>query len=33
MWRERKQNLALYGVRCTKCAAVFFSGAEGLPEV
>lgn len=31
MWRERKQNLALYAVRCTKCAAVFFPARRVCP--
>jgi len=32
MWRERRQNLALYGVRCTKCAAVFFPARRVCPK-
>jgi 3-hydroxy-3-methylglutaryl CoA synthase len=32
MWRERKQNLALYGVRCTKCATIFFPARRICPK-
>lgn len=32
MWRESKQNLALYGVRCTKCEAVFFPSRRVCPR-
>ncbi len=32
MWREGRQNLALYGVRCTKCEAVFFPSRRVCPR-
>ena len=32
MWRERKQNLGLYGVKCTKCGAVFFPARRVCPR-
>jgi 3-hydroxy-3-methylglutaryl CoA synthase len=32
MWREGKQNLALYGVKCTKCEAVFFPARRVCPR-
>lgn len=31
MWRERMQNLALYGVRCTKCEMIFFPARRVCP--
>lgn len=32
MWREQKQNLALYGVRCRKCETVFFPARRVCPR-
>ena len=31
MWRERTQNLALYGVRCAKCETTFFPARRVCP--
>lgn len=31
MWRERRQNLALYGVRCTRCKGIFFPARRVCP--
>jgi 3-hydroxy-3-methylglutaryl CoA synthase/uncharacterized OB-fold protein len=32
LWREGKQNLALYGVTCTKCESVFFPARRVCPR-
>ncbi len=32
MWRENRQNLALYGVKCTKCEAIFFPSRRVCPR-
>ena len=32
LWRERQQNLALYGVKCTKCDSVVFPARRVCPK-
>lgn len=32
MWREHRQNLALYGVRCAQCRGVFFPARRVCPK-
>lgn len=32
LWRERRQNLALYGIKCTKCETIFFPSRRVCPR-